>query len=170
MRYSVSDTAEYGDYTRGPRIVNEQTRAEMKKILVGDPVRRVRQAVDRREQEPAARSSWPCAKRPQIRPDRNGGRGAARDDDVPEEEKGSRSTGSDVGCPAGPPNEGQLHENLHLRYHSPGRHAGRSPSLSPWTTSSSLPRSWTSWVSTTSRAAGRARIPRTRSSSPAPAS
>jgi ketol-acid reductoisomerase len=33
MRYSVSDTAEYGDYTRGPRVVNEQTRAEMKKIL-----------------------------------------------------------------------------------------------------------------------------------------
>jgi len=33
MRYSVSDTAEYGDYTRGPRLVNEQTRAEMKKIL-----------------------------------------------------------------------------------------------------------------------------------------
>src|SRR5437773_105702 len=33
MRYSVSDTAEYSDYTRGPRIVNEQTRAEMKKIL-----------------------------------------------------------------------------------------------------------------------------------------
>ncbi len=33
MRYSVSDTAEYGDYTRGPRIVNEQTKVEMKKIL-----------------------------------------------------------------------------------------------------------------------------------------
>jgi ketol-acid reductoisomerase len=33
MRYSVSDTAEYGDYTRGPRIVNDATRAEMKKIL-----------------------------------------------------------------------------------------------------------------------------------------
>jgi len=33
MRYSVSDTAEYGDYTRGPRIVTDQTRAEMKKIL-----------------------------------------------------------------------------------------------------------------------------------------
>ena len=33
MRYSISDTAEYGDYTRGPRIVNDQTRAEMKKIL-----------------------------------------------------------------------------------------------------------------------------------------
>jgi ketol-acid reductoisomerase len=33
MRYSVSDTAEYGDYTRGPRIVNSKTRNEMKKIL-----------------------------------------------------------------------------------------------------------------------------------------
>jgi ketol-acid reductoisomerase len=33
MRYSVSDTAEYGDYTRGPRVITEQTRAEMKKIL-----------------------------------------------------------------------------------------------------------------------------------------
>jgi ketol-acid reductoisomerase len=33
MRYSISDTAEYGDYTRGPRIVTEQTRAEMQKIL-----------------------------------------------------------------------------------------------------------------------------------------
>ncbi|KPK72735.1 MAG: ketol-acid reductoisomerase [Acidithiobacillales bacterium SM23_46] len=33
MRYSISNTAEYGDYTRGPRIINEQTKAEMKKIL-----------------------------------------------------------------------------------------------------------------------------------------
>jgi ketol-acid reductoisomerase len=33
MRYSVSDTAEYGDYTRGPRIVTEETRKEMKRIL-----------------------------------------------------------------------------------------------------------------------------------------
>ncbi|MCH6582839.1 MAG: ketol-acid reductoisomerase [Proteobacteria bacterium] len=33
MRYSISNTAEYGDLTRGPRIVNEQTKAEMKKIL-----------------------------------------------------------------------------------------------------------------------------------------
>jgi len=33
MRYSVSNTAEYGDYTRGPRIVTEQTKAEMRKIL-----------------------------------------------------------------------------------------------------------------------------------------
>ena len=33
MRYSISDTAEYGDYVSGPRVVNDQTRAEMKKIL-----------------------------------------------------------------------------------------------------------------------------------------
>jgi ketol-acid reductoisomerase len=33
MRYSVSDTAEYGDYTRGPRIITDATRREMKKIL-----------------------------------------------------------------------------------------------------------------------------------------
>ena len=33
MRYSISNTAEYGDVTRGPRIVNDDTKAEMKKIL-----------------------------------------------------------------------------------------------------------------------------------------
>ena len=33
MRYSVSDTAEYGDLTRGPRIVNDAVRAEMGRIL-----------------------------------------------------------------------------------------------------------------------------------------
>jgi ketol-acid reductoisomerase len=33
MRHSISDTAEYGDYTRGPRVVDEGTRAEMRKIL-----------------------------------------------------------------------------------------------------------------------------------------
>ena len=33
MRYSISDTAEYGDLTRGPRIVTDETRAEMRRIL-----------------------------------------------------------------------------------------------------------------------------------------
>jgi ketol-acid reductoisomerase len=33
MRYSISNTAEYGDYTRGPRVVTEETKAEMKRIL-----------------------------------------------------------------------------------------------------------------------------------------
>src|ERR1700761_376393 len=33
MRYSISNTAEYGDYTRGPRVVTDETKKEMKKIL-----------------------------------------------------------------------------------------------------------------------------------------
>jgi len=33
MRYSISNTAEYGDFTRGPRIVTDETKKEMKKIL-----------------------------------------------------------------------------------------------------------------------------------------
>ena len=33
MRYSISDTAEYGDYTRGPRIVTEETKRAMQQIL-----------------------------------------------------------------------------------------------------------------------------------------
>jgi ketol-acid reductoisomerase len=33
MRSSISNTAEYGDYTRGPRIINDDTKAEMKKVL-----------------------------------------------------------------------------------------------------------------------------------------
>lgn len=34
MRYSVSDTAEYGDYTRGPRVIDEHVRETMRRILV----------------------------------------------------------------------------------------------------------------------------------------
>ncbi|MFC1932356.1 ketol-acid reductoisomerase [Chloroflexota bacterium] len=33
MRYSVSDTAEYGDYTRGPRVIDDMVREEMEQIL-----------------------------------------------------------------------------------------------------------------------------------------
>ena len=33
MRYSISDTAEYGDYTAGPKIIGEEVKAAMKKIL-----------------------------------------------------------------------------------------------------------------------------------------
>jgi len=33
MRYSISNTAEYGDFTRGPRVVNDQTKEEMRRIL-----------------------------------------------------------------------------------------------------------------------------------------
>jgi len=33
MRYSISDTAEYGDYTRGPRVIDEHVRQQMKQVL-----------------------------------------------------------------------------------------------------------------------------------------
>src|SRR4030065_175043 len=33
MRYSVSNTAQYGDLTRGPRVINAETKAEMKRML-----------------------------------------------------------------------------------------------------------------------------------------
>jgi ketol-acid reductoisomerase len=33
MRYSISNTAEFGDYTRGPRIITDETKTEMKRIL-----------------------------------------------------------------------------------------------------------------------------------------
>ena len=35
MRYSISDTAEYGDYTRGPRVIDEHVKANMRKVLDG---------------------------------------------------------------------------------------------------------------------------------------
>ena len=55
MRYSVSDTAEYGDYTGGPRIVTEDTRKEMRRDAGRDPAGDVRQALDRGEQDRAAK-------------------------------------------------------------------------------------------------------------------
>ena len=61
MRYSVSDTAEYGDYTRGPRIVNDETKAEMKKILAEIQSRPVRARVGAGEPGATAPGSSPCA-------------------------------------------------------------------------------------------------------------
>ena len=51
MRYSISDTAEYGDVTRGPRIVNARTKAEMKKILKEIQTGKFAEGVGRRERE-----------------------------------------------------------------------------------------------------------------------
>ena len=45
MRYSVSDTAEYGDYTRGPKVIDEHVRESMRGILRGHPGRHLRQRV-----------------------------------------------------------------------------------------------------------------------------
>ena len=47
MRYSISDTAEWGDYTAGPQIINAETRRDHEGPADQDPKRRVRAEVDR---------------------------------------------------------------------------------------------------------------------------
>ena len=54
MRYSVSDTAEHGDYTGGPRIVTDATKQEMKKMLAEISERAVRAGMGRGERSGAA--------------------------------------------------------------------------------------------------------------------
>ena len=62
MRYSISDTAEWGDYTAGPQIVNAETRKTMKEFCA-----RFKTASSRRtgspKTRPAAKRSWRCAAR-----------------------------------------------------------------------------------------------------------
>jgi len=78
MRYSVSDTAEYGDYTRGPRVIDAHVRETMKKILA--EVQSGELPISGwRKTKPAARSSWPCAPR-RRKPHRKGGKRTAQDD------------------------------------------------------------------------------------------
>ncbi len=81
MNYSVSNTAEYGEYVSGPRVVDDETRAEMKRILGRHPVRQVRQGLDAGEQ---GQSDLVQGDASQIRgaSDRAGRRQAARDDAV----------------------------------------------------------------------------------------
>ena len=53
MNYSISDTAEYGEYVSGPRVIlpYEETKANMRAVLQRHPGRHLRRQVDRREQE-----------------------------------------------------------------------------------------------------------------------
>ncbi len=61
MRYSVSDTAEYGDYVAGPRIITEQTRQAMRELLDRDPERRVCRGMDRRKLQGPSELQPACA-------------------------------------------------------------------------------------------------------------
>jgi ketol-acid reductoisomerase len=61
MRYSISNTAEYGDYTRGPRIVTSETKAEMKRIL--DDIQSGRFARDWVLENAAGQSSFKAMRR-----------------------------------------------------------------------------------------------------------
>ncbi len=68
MRYSVSDTAEYGDYSRGPRVIDARVKDEMRKHPRRDPERRVRPRVDRRgRRRPAQLHQVARAGRPPTR-------------------------------------------------------------------------------------------------------
>ena len=86
MRYSISDTAEYGDYTRGPRVIDDCVRETMERHTDGDPGRQLRPRVAAGEPGgPAALSGAEASER--RAPDRGGRRGASRDDELaPEEE------------------------------------------------------------------------------------
>ena len=62
MRYSISDTAEYGDYTVGPRIVTDETKKEMKKVLAEIQDGTFAKTGSTRT-KPAVPTSPPCASR-----------------------------------------------------------------------------------------------------------
>ena len=79
MRYSISNTAEYGDLTRGKRVITDDTRQAMKDDPRRDPVGRVREGVDRREPRRPGELQ-PHARGAEGPPDRARGQGAALDD------------------------------------------------------------------------------------------
>ena len=79
MRYSVSDTAEYGDYSRGPRIITDETRAENASHPRGDPDRPVCEGVHPREHVGPLELPRHAPSRRQPS-GRAGGRGDARHD------------------------------------------------------------------------------------------
>ena len=84
MRYSVSDTAEHGDYTGGPRIVTEQTRQEMRKMLAEIQDGTYATPLDRGGRARGAPGSTRSARARAAAPDRGGRRKAAGADAVPE--------------------------------------------------------------------------------------
>ena len=61
MRYSISNTAEYGDYSRGPRVVDEDTRVRMKKIL--DDIQSGRFASEWMQENAAGQPSFKAMRR-----------------------------------------------------------------------------------------------------------
>ena len=85
MRYSISDTAEYGDYTRGPVIIDAHVQGEHEARCWARSRTAVRTRVDPREpgRPPELHRPAPHQRRA---PDRGGRRGAARHDVLAEEE------------------------------------------------------------------------------------
>ena len=61
MRYSISDTAEYGDLTRGPRVIDDAVRAEMQTDPRRDPATAPSPRSGSPRTRPGARASRRCA-------------------------------------------------------------------------------------------------------------
>ena len=64
MRYSVSDTAEYGDYSRGPKVIDGTCAGEHASHPAGHPGRQLRQGVDGGERRGDESASSGCGRRP----------------------------------------------------------------------------------------------------------
>ena len=73
MRYSISNTAEYGDMTRGPRVIRPEVREAMKQILADIQSGEFAQGMDRREPG-RRRELQPPARRGRGPPDREVGK------------------------------------------------------------------------------------------------
>ena len=84
QRWSVSDTAEYGDYVSGPRVIDARVKENMKAVLDGHPERRVRPAVHRRpgRRRPGVQGA---AREGRAAPDRGDRPRAARADGLGQE-------------------------------------------------------------------------------------
>ena len=74
MNYSVSNTAEYGEYVSGPRVVGKASREAMQQVLGGHPVRQIRQGLDAREPRQPDLVQGDAR---EMRQPRHGGRGQA---------------------------------------------------------------------------------------------
>ena len=93
MRYSVCDTAEWGDYKSGPRIITDEVKAGHEAGPVRDSVRRVRRGVDGRVSQ--RRQGVLCPAQDRADPaDRAGRQGTAEDDDLPQRQGDRLSVGS----------------------------------------------------------------------------
>ena len=89
MNYSISNTAEYGEYVTGPRIMTAETKAEMKRVLTD-----IQNGTFTRNwllENKVGQVGFKATARPQQRPpDRAGRREAARDDAVDRQERAGR--------------------------------------------------------------------------------
>ena len=89
MSYSISNTAEYGEYISGPRIITDETKAEMKRVL--DDIQSGRSRATGCWRTASTRPpSRRCARKMRRAPDRGGRREAARHDALDQAERPGR--------------------------------------------------------------------------------